>query len=66
MDKIVQLFEITTIHHGLMLVGPSGSGKSKAWRVLLEALQRMEESKAEYATATATLQCRAAIPPHWP
>ena len=25
-----------------MMVGPSGSGKSKAWRVLLKALERLE------------------------
>lgn len=30
------------IHHGLMMVGPSGSGKSMAWRVLLKALERLE------------------------
>lgn len=25
-----------------MMVGPSGSGKSKAWQVLLKALERLE------------------------
>jgi len=25
-----------------MMVGPSGSGKSSAWRVLLKALERLE------------------------
>ncbi|TNN61008.1 Cytoplasmic dynein 1 heavy chain 1 [Liparis tanakae] len=41
-DKVLQLFQITQINHGLMMVGPSGSGKSMAWRVLLKALERME------------------------
>lgn len=42
MEKVLQLFQITQLHHGLMMVGPSGSGKSTAWRVLLKALQRLE------------------------
>lgn len=39
---MLQLYQITQIHHGLMMVGPSGSGKSMAWRVLLKALERLE------------------------
>lgn len=41
-EKVLQLYQITCIHHGLMMVGPSGSGKSKAWEVLLSALERLE------------------------
>lgn len=40
--QILQLYQISLIHHGLMMVGPSGSGKSLAWRVLLKALERLE------------------------
>ena len=42
MDKCIQLYQITNLHHGLMMVGPSGSGKSTAWKVLLKALERIE------------------------
>ena len=42
MDKCIQLYQITNLHHGLMMVGPSGSGKSTAWKVLLRALNRIE------------------------
>ncbi|KAJ1798747.1 dynein heavy chain, partial [Coemansia sp. RSA 2399] len=42
MDKVVQLYQIQAIHHGLMMVGASGSGKSAAWQVLLAALERMD------------------------
>ena len=38
--KIVQLYQIQKISHGLMLVGPSGTGKTQAWQVLLSALCR--------------------------
>ncbi|KAL3321193.1 Cytoplasmic dynein 1 heavy chain 1 [Cichlidogyrus casuarinus] len=41
-EKVLQLYQICNIHHGLMMVGPSGSGKSSAWRVLLKALERLE------------------------
>ena len=42
LDKILQLYQITNLNHGLMMVGPSGSGKSSAWRVLLKALEHHE------------------------
>ncbi|OXV07592.1 hypothetical protein Egran_04643, partial [Elaphomyces granulatus] len=40
--KSLQLYQIQSIHHGVMMVGRSGSGKSAAWKVLLQALQRIE------------------------
>ncbi|KAK9719430.1 dynein heavy chain [Basidiobolus ranarum] len=42
LEKVLQLYQIQNIHHGLMMVGPSGSGKSMAWQVLLQALERVE------------------------
>ena len=42
MTKILQLYQIQTIHHGVMMVGGSGSGKSAIWKVLLRALQQVE------------------------
>ncbi|XP_073982188.1 dynein heavy chain, cytoplasmic isoform X4 [Rhodnius prolixus] len=41
-EKVLQLYQICNLNHGLMMVGPSGSGKSSAWRVLLKALERFE------------------------
>lgn len=46
-DKLLQLFQIQNINHGVMMVGPSGSGKSSAWQVLLEALDSFEGVKGE-------------------
>jgi dynein heavy chain 1, cytosolic len=40
--KIIQLNQIQNIHHGVMMVGSSGSGKSAIWKVLLQALQNVE------------------------
>ncbi|XP_074602445.1 dynein heavy chain, cytoplasmic isoform X2 [Brevipalpus obovatus] len=42
MDKVLQLYQIANLNHGLMMVGPSGSGKSSAWKVLLKALERYD------------------------
>lgn len=42
MTKILQLYQIQNIHHGVMMVGNSGSGKSAAWKLLLDALQKVE------------------------
>lgn len=38
MDKLLQLYEIMKLHHGITLVGPSGSGKSKSLEILLRAM----------------------------
>lgn len=40
--KILQLYQIQKIQHGLMMVGPSGTGKTNAWQVLLAALERFD------------------------
>ncbi|KAI1763634.1 cytoplasmic dynein heavy chain [Hypoxylon sp. FL1150] len=42
MTKVLQLYQIQQIHHGVMMVGNSGTGKSAAWRLLLDALQQVE------------------------
>ncbi|KAI4214893.1 MAG: hypothetical protein LQ351_002606 [Letrouitia transgressa] len=48
MTKIIQLYQIQAIHHGVMMVGSSGSGKSAIWKVLLQALQRIEGSEGVF------------------
>ncbi|KAG0004346.1 hypothetical protein BGZ79_009578 [Entomortierella chlamydospora] len=47
MEKILQLYQIQRIHHGLMMVGPSGSGKSNAWQVLLAAMEVVENVESQ-------------------
>ena len=37
--KIIQLFETTRVRHGIMLVGPTGGGKSCIFKCLKETLQ---------------------------
>ena len=42
LEKVVQLYQIQQIQHGVMMVGPSASGKTAAHQVLLSALERLE------------------------
>eukprot|EP01064_Diplonema_japonicum_P034641 TRINITY_DN7253_c0_g2_i1.p1 TRINITY_DN7253_c0_g2~~TRINITY_DN7253_c0_g2_i1.p1 ORF type:complete len:4818 (+),score=1605.91 TRINITY_DN7253_c0_g2_i1:85-14538(+) len=42
LHKVLQLHQIQSIHHGLMLVGPSCSGKTVAWSSLLLAMSRID------------------------
>ncbi|KAJ3368393.1 Dynein heavy chain 1, axonemal [Kappamyces sp. JEL0680] len=40
--KCIQLYETTVVRHGLMLVGPSGGGKSSCLRVLQKSLGQLQ------------------------
>lgn len=43
--KILQLYHIQEIQHGLMMVGPAGTGKTVARQVLLTALERLDDTR---------------------
>ncbi|NWV36400.1 DYH1 protein, partial [Grantiella picta] len=40
--KCIQLYETTVVRHGLMLVGPTGSGKTKCYEVLAAAMTSLK------------------------
>ena len=46
-QKILQLKQVTEMRHGIMLVGPTGVGKSSAIKVLLQGLENTEGIKGE-------------------
>lgn len=43
LSKIIQLYDTIQVRHGLMLVGPTGGGKTSSYRVLKTALTRLEQ-----------------------
>lgn len=48
LNKVVQLKQVQDIRHGIMLVGGTGCGKTSAWRVLLKALSKVDNVKADF------------------
>lgn len=47
MEKVLQLNQIMKLQHGIMLVGPTGCGKTRAWQSLLSALTTVDGIKGE-------------------
>jgi len=47
LEKVLQLKQVLALRHGVMLVGPSTSGKTAAWRTLFAALEAVEGVKGE-------------------
>merc|ERR1711994_1109335 len=47
LDKLMQLDAILKICHGVICVGPSGTGKSSCWQTLREAKERVMKIHAE-------------------
>ncbi|SBS80798.1 dynein heavy chain, putative [Plasmodium ovale] len=43
--KICQLYQIMKLQHGIMLVGDVGTGKSSAWKILLDSLEALDNIK---------------------
>eukprot|EP01038_Epipyxis_sp_PR26KG_P004455 gene4455-6300_t len=46
-EKVLQLKQVLDVRHGVMLVGPTGTGKTAAWKILLKALERVDGKRGE-------------------
>jgi dynein heavy chain, axonemal len=40
--KILQLYDTIMVRHGLMLVGPTGGGKTKNYQILAKAISALK------------------------
>uniref|UniRef100_A0A7S1KNU3 Dynein heavy chain, cytoplasmic n=1 Tax=Percolomonas cosmopolitus TaxID=63605 RepID=A0A7S1KNU3_9EUKA len=45
-QKVIQLYQIQNLSHGIILVGPAGCGKTSCWRTLVTSLEDIEKKKA--------------------
>ncbi|KAG5457288.1 MAG: dynein heavy chain, N-terminal region 2-domain-containing protein, partial [Olpidium bornovanus] len=45
-DRIIQLYDTMKVRHGVMLVGPTGGGKTTAYEILSESLTALKETAA--------------------
>ncbi|GAW79183.1 hypothetical protein PGO_021530 [Plasmodium gonderi] len=43
--KICQIYQIMKLQHGVMLVGDVGTGKTSAWKILLDSLEALDNIK---------------------
>eukprot|EP01107_Rhizomastix_libera_P011726 TRINITY_DN2935_c0_g1_i3.p1 TRINITY_DN2935_c0_g1~~TRINITY_DN2935_c0_g1_i3.p1 ORF type:complete len:3350 (-),score=861.62 TRINITY_DN2935_c0_g1_i3:62-10111(-) len=46
--KCIQLYETTIVRHGLMLVGPTGGGKTQCYRILASAMTSLNKKGDPY------------------
>lgn len=46
-EKVLQVYQTLSLRHGIMLVGPAGSGKTHAWTSLLRAMESTDEIPIE-------------------
>ena len=45
--KVVQLFETLSVRFGVMIVGPTGGGKTTTFKVLAESMSRLREQNSK-------------------
>lgn len=50
LTKAIELYEMICVRHGLMVVGPTGGGKSKNIAVLKEALTHLKVRRRQHET----------------
>eukprot|EP00958_Prasinococcus_capsulatus_P020419 scaffold2645_cov378-Prasinococcus_capsulatus_cf.AAC.24 len=57
--KVIQLYETTLVRHGLMLVGPTCSGKTAAYRALSRAMTKLKDEASFERVKTVVMNPKA-------
>ena len=50
--KVIELYMMTLVRHGMMLVGPTGGGKTKCYKTLQQAMGKLREEEDFEAVKT--------------
>ncbi|CAK83095.1 unnamed protein product (macronuclear) [Paramecium tetraurelia] len=51
-DKVLQLYDTIQVRHGLMLVGPTGGGKTTNYQILSKSMTKLGEANGFYKVHT--------------
>lgn len=51
-NKVIQLYDTIQVRHGLMIVGPTGGGKTSNWKVLQKSLTDLNDGEKYFTTQT--------------
>ena len=62
-DKIMQLYDTIQVRHGLMIVGPTGGGKSSNWKILQKSISDLADEKTYFKTKSTVINPKAVRKP---
>jgi len=54
-QKVIQLYDTIQVRHGLMIVGPSGGGKTKNWNILRKSISDLDDGTKFFPTETTVI-----------
>lgn len=64
MGKVMQLYDTVQVRHGIMLVGPSGGGKTSCYRLLATAMSELHKAPG-FAKVRPESLCFSGFVPPW-
>ena len=54
-SKIIQLYDTIQVRHGLMIVGPTGGGKSSNWQILQQSISDLNDGQKYFTTKSTVI-----------
>ena len=54
-SKIIQLYDTIQVRHGLMIVGPTGGGKSSNWQILQQSITDLDDGQKYFTTKSTVI-----------
>ena len=54
-SKIIQLYDTIQVRHGLMIVGPTGGGKTSNWKILQQSISDLDDGQKYFTTKSTVI-----------